>query len=367
MPIALAKLVQSRSKSGIDLGAEVRELLADGRRRITIGLGPGVDVPLLDEELHAAEIADLDRELVVAAIRAEPDGYVVERGETNFGVYVWTELHPLWETVRFMAEIRGLRPGDEVALGSTPAEAVKFVLPESSLVPPPRARRSARTDLAREQQRARSVTPTSASERRPRIRDSGPTPPTAPGRTWVRRVQRDRWQRLFDAALLHWRYAMITFGGDERAVLHLDDPELASLRAAVARNLEQPERGYEVFVKDPTPSLWVEVAGQDRRQLGRGEVVKLRGPGNRIGFGPYAVELPPPAVPVPRFGPRQTPTRAEVAEVLGLRELDLLSSEIVKERYRALVRRFHPDRHDGDPGHTSRFLEIQAALRAWKA
>src|SRR5688572_16890122 len=133
MPMVLARLIQTQA---VDLAAEMAVLLAQGQRRITLGLGPGVDVPLLDEELHAAEVALLDRELVVATVRAEPDGYVVERGWTNFGIYVWSEREPLWQSVPWMGEVRGLRPGDKLALGSTPAEALKLVFPDSPLVPP---------------------------------------------------------------------------------------------------------------------------------------------------------------------------------------------------------------------------------------
>jgi DnaJ-class molecular chaperone len=39
---------------------------------------------------------------------------------------------------------------------------------------------------------------------------------------------------------------------------------------------------------------------------------------------------------------------------------------MVKARYRDLARRFHPDRHSGDPGDTSRFLEIQTCFDAWR-
>src|SRR5690242_1254832 len=112
MPIAVARLVQTRKD--LDIRSEISALLETGLRRITIGIGPGVDVPLLDEELHAAEIAELDREVVIAAVRAESDGFVIERGWTNFGLYVWTEIDPLWTSVPWMGTARGLRPGDKV-------------------------------------------------------------------------------------------------------------------------------------------------------------------------------------------------------------------------------------------------------------
>ncbi|MEQ1507816.1 MAG: DnaJ domain-containing protein, partial [Myxococcota bacterium] len=180
------------------------------------------------------------------------------------------------------------------------------------------------------------------------------------------RVDSDRFQARFDVALRFWRYAMLTIGGDDKSVIGLDDPELAPLRAAIARNLDQPDRGYELFVKDPTPELWVQPAGAGAQLLSRGQVVKLRGPGNRIGFWGYVVQLPEPAAPIPRFGPRHVPTPYEIADVLGVREHELSDLDAVKSAYRELVRRFHPDRHDGDPGHLSRFLEIQTCFDAWK-
>src|SRR5687767_5298422 len=128
MPIAIARLVQQQGQNEVDIEAELRSLLEAGHRRITIGLGEGVDIPLLDQELHAAEIAELDRDLVVAAVRAEPDGYVIERGYSNFGLYVWSDQDPIWHSVPWMGVVRALRPGDKVALGSAPAEAIQFLL-----------------------------------------------------------------------------------------------------------------------------------------------------------------------------------------------------------------------------------------------
>ncbi|MEZ4238761.1 MAG: hypothetical protein R3F59_21940 [Myxococcota bacterium] len=71
-------------------------------------------------------------------------------------------------------------------------------------------------------------------------------------------------------------------------------------------------------------------------------------------------------MPSPRFGPRQVPEPAEIAAVLGLDEDLLDDDERVKSAHRDLVRRFHLDRHDGEPGHLSRFLELQLCFAAWK-
>ncbi len=361
MPLALAKLVETQA---VDLGGEIRGMLQQGRRRITLGLGPGVDVPLLDEELFAADVAVLERDIVVAAIRAEPDGYVVERGWSNFGVYVFTDREPLWNSVPHMGELRGLRPGDQVALGSTPADAVRFRLPESDLVPPPRAVRSARQQRAVEQRTART-TPEAAPRREttPPPVSRVARPPVAPRRTAEERV---RFQRAFEVALDHWRYAMLTFGPDPSNVIVTDHPDLEGLRAAISRNVDQPERGYDLFVKDPGADLWVQPAGDAPRELKKGAVVRLKGAGNRVGFAGFVVEIPLPARPVPRFGPREVPSFDDIAEVLGLSRIELGDPDRVKARYRVLARRFHPDRHDGDPGHLSRFLEIQACFDEWR-
>ncbi|MEZ4238760.1 MAG: hypothetical protein R3F59_21935 [Myxococcota bacterium] len=132
LPVAIARLVQAQR---VDIEGELRALLEEGTRRVTIGIGPTVDIPLLDEELHAAEIAELDRELVVATVMAEPDGYIVERGWSNFGLYTWSDADPIWHSVPWMGIVRGLRPGDKVAMGSTPAEAPSSCCPESALDP----------------------------------------------------------------------------------------------------------------------------------------------------------------------------------------------------------------------------------------
>jgi hypothetical protein len=355
MPMVLARLIHTQA---VDLAAEVSVLLAQGQRRITLGLGPGVDVPLLDEELHAAEVAMLDREIVVATLRAEPDGYVVERGWTNFGIYVWSEREPIWQSVPWMGEVRGLRPGDRLALGSTPAEALKLVFPDSPLVPPRTATRSVRQKKAAD----RAPSTPSLGTPPPAMR----TPAGSEPRKW-KGGPPDKYQRLFEMALLHWHYAMYTIGTDPKSTIAIDDVDLAELRLAIGRNPSHPDRGYELFVKGAGGDPWVQPAGRSVRSLAKGSVERLRGASNRMGFGPYVVELPAPAVPAPRFGAREEPTRADIAEILGLKEADLKDGERVKARYRDLARRFHPDRHSGDPGDTSRFLEIQTCFEAWRA
>ena len=191
-----------------------------------------------------------------------------------------------------------------------------------------------------------------------RVRSPGPAPV---------RVDSDRFQARFDMAIKHWRYAMMTIGGDESSVIVLDNPDLGSLRAALGRNLEQPDRGYELFVKDPTPDLWVQPSGSGARLLARaerGQAPRAREPARVRGLrGP----APDPAAPVPRFGPRQTPTRPRWPTCSGSARTSSADADAVKTRYRELALRFHPDRHDGEPGHLSRFLGDPGLLRGVEA
>lgn len=191
------------------------------------------------------------------------------------------------------------------------------------------------------------------------------TPESSSPRPAPLRVDSDRYQHRFDVAIKYWRYAMISISSDPSSVIVLDDPDLVSLRAALGRNLDAPERGYELFVKDPTPELWVQPVGQGAKLLARGDFIKLKGGLNRIGFAGYVVHLPDPAAPIARFA-SLAPSREEIAEVLGIDISDLGDPDAVKVAHRELVLRFHPDRSGGDPGHLSRFHEVQTCFDAWK-
>lgn len=369
LPPALARLVETRSNA-TDLAGELAAHLGRGRTRVTLGLGHEVDVPLLPGELSAVEATLRDRDLVVAAIRLDHEGYAVERPATNFGVYVRRQ-DAVWRSVPQAGELRA-GPGDELGLGSTPAEAVKVRLPDGPWI----ARspyRSARHHLLDE---GKGQVPPTRSTPPPRLRapSSVPgappvtdrrTPPTLKPRS-VRQGPDRRYEPRFVLALLHWRYAMITFGGDARAVLHLEDPSLERLRAAIGRNVDSPDRGYELFVKEPTPDLWVAAPDEEPRALARGQAVRVRG-GHTLGFGVFAVTLPEPVAVTPRFGPAHLPTIADVASVFELTLAELRDEGRVKSRYRELARRFHPDRTGNDPGPTSRFVELQQAFEAWKS
>jgi hypothetical protein len=100
--------------------------------------------------------------------------------------------------------------------------------------------------------------------------------------------------------------------------------------------------------------------------LSSGDRIMLPGGGHRLRFGGRVVVLPEPVAPTPRFTTRIRPTLADIADVLGADDLDDAAG--VRNAYRVLVRRLHPDRNRDEPGHISRFHEIQAcwdAYRSW--
>jgi hypothetical protein len=407
LPPALAQLVETKAQ-GQSLERELFELFLRGRRRVTIGIGPGVDLPLLKDELDTAGLRMTDRDVVVATIRAEPEGYTVERAVTNFGIYVKQPQN--WASIGQGAEVRNLPPGTVLGLGSTPADAVKVTLPDGPWIATVHVR-SARHAQLQTPQPARAGPDFRLPEGPPPGKETPVTPPTQgphaayrtnpgvgrtnpgvgrppprtltpgepPRRSTPAGAERTalppkqppallsrEYEARFRDALLHWKYSLVTFGGDPTSVLHLPDPALAKLRAAILRNLEQPDRGYEIFVKDADPDFWVQPRGEPVTWMQRGGAAKLRGAGNRLGFGRWVVELPEPTAVTARFGPRSTPSREDVAAVLELTPEQLEDGELVKARHRELVRRFHPDRTKSDPGATSRFVEIQQAFDAWK-
>jgi hypothetical protein len=402
-PPALAQLVEAKAQSQT-LERELFDLFLRGRRRVTLGLGPGVDLPLLHDELAHAGLALTERDVVVATIKAEPEGYTVERAITNFGIFVQRPQN--WASLGQGAELRDLPAGTVLGLGSTPADAVKVTLPdgpwivgravrsarhESLKAPPPRTPPDVGFRLPEPPPHAAEhpVTPPTQGPHAPYRTNPGvgsgrtnpgvatgktnpglrTTPPGAerrpPPRLPPTLTSREYEPRL-RGALLHWKYGMVSFGGDPASVVYLPDPALARLRAAILRNVDQPERGYELFVKEPEPDFWVQPRGEAVTWMSRGGATKLRGPGNVIGFGKWAVELPEPTVVTPRFGPRAVPSREDVAAVMELSPADLDDPELVRARYKELARRFHPDRTKSDPGATSRFVELQVAFDAWK-
>ncbi len=144
----------------------------------------------------------------------------------------------------------------------------------------------------------------------------------------------------------------------------VNEPMLANLCAAIGRHLDQPDYGYDLIVKVPVPNMWVAPAGQGSRPLVPGSIVRLRGAGNRFGFGRYVVELPPPMVPLARFTTGPPPDRADIAEVLGLSYNQLADPSITRSRYLNLVDRFSPDLNESELGHLSRLREVQACWDA---
>ena len=375
LPARLARLVQRSNAE--DLTREIEGLLASGRRQLTVGLGPGVDVPLLDRQLYAAEIESLGRQLVVATLRTEPDGFLVERGWSNFGVYTWAESDPGWNSVPYSGLIRGLRPGDRIALGSTPADSLTFMLPRAPGVPDPSGRSRALPPMAPshlrgeqppgelDQSLSHSSPPSLSRGTRTSSARSHRRAPAAPRQLLP--AQRTRFQSIFDHAIRHWRYEIMTFGTRNDNVIVTDDPELDGLRVALRRSLTNPERGYELFVRDSGPELWVKARGAAVRYLYEGDSAKLTGLGHRIGFYGYVVELPAPAAPVPKFTPSRPPTVEEISVTLDIPEDRLHEHKLVRARYAAYSLVFQPDSgRRPDPGHESRLLELKVCFQTWE-
>jgi hypothetical protein len=318
VPIDLSRLVRL---DRVDLDGEIKRLLGEGRRQITVGIGADVDIQLLDDDLLAADAVPVERTLVVLTLRAESTGYVVQRGESNFGLFVWEEASPWWEVVPRLSEIRDLRPGDRISLGSTPAEGLQVVLPATPLVG--------------------SVRPADLGQDR-------------------------AYQEAVRVALLHWRYRTLVLSSRHDAEVVLDDVMLTDLVVHLHREPDDPEIGLVVEAVRPEPDLWVKPRDESIRYLSEGGSLRLKGGGHRLGFDRYVIDLPPLAEVTARFSSRVPPSDHEVRQVLGLSEAEADDPKAVKRRYRALVRRFHPDRPDARPGHTSRFLEVQACYETWE-
>jgi hypothetical protein len=303
----------------VDIENELRKRLLAGQQTVRIGLGGDVDIGLLDDDLLVADVLPSNRQLVILTVHCELGfGYVLSRGFGNFGVYFTEGHNDFWASLRRSQTAAGLRPGDKVGLGSCPAETIRFRLPYVQGLPDPRE--------GVEGYRTEHV----LSER-------------------------------FRVALEHWDYATVTFGGHERAVVQLEERALHDLRAALVRKIDAPEEGLRLMVLSPTPK--VELRRPDAKSwevVAPGRPARLEGAGNRLRVAMHEWLLPPPVRPTPRFSGRERPSRREMAEIFGLELADLQDPALMKARYRELVRRFHPDRHPGSAGHTSRFLEVSA-------
>ncbi len=299
-----------------DLEGEIARLLRAGKSPIDIGLGPKVDVALLTDDLLAAHVDFVDRRIVIARVRRTARGYVIAR-ESNFGVFWRTGKETDWVAIRPYSHIEGLLAGDTVGLGSCPADAIAFVLP--ALV--------------------------------------GDAPATEDGGDWRAAGQ-------LQIAVAHWRYADLTLGASDRAVVRLTEPSLARAAVMLSRDLDRPEAGFQLRVLHPGPGTALAAPGElDFVRLDAASQRRIPEGGYRLRIGGHVLPIPAPVAPTPRFSSRTKPSIAEILEVFDLGPHDLEDAAIVKARYRELVRRFHPDRHT-NPGHTSRFLEVQACWSA---
>lgn len=299
-----------------DLEGELARLLRAGKTPIDIGLGPRVDVPLLTDDLLAAHVAWAPRQIVIARVRRTARGYVIAR-ESNFGVFWRTPNETDWVAIRPYSHVEGLLAGDTVGLGSCPADAIAFQLP--ALV--------------------------------------GDAPTTEDGGDWRAAGQ-------LQIAVAHWRYADLTVGSSPRAVVRLTEPAFARAALMLSRDLDRPEAGFQLRVLHPGPGTALAAPGElDFARLDASSQRRIDKPGYRLRLGGHVLPIPAPIAPTPRFSSREKPSIAEILEVFDLGPHDLEDAAVVKARYRELVRRFHPDRH-ANPGHTSRFLEVQACWAA---
>ena len=323
LPMTLHQLVQV---SRVDVGQRLKERIESGYLANTIGIGEHADITLLDDDLLAAAVTTVDRNVEIVTVTLHPgQGWSAARGDANFGVYHdsefgFTQLHR-------RSQIDDLVPGDRIGMGSCPADALWFQLPEiRGIRIPQRVRRSPAGQ--------RKLT----------------------------------YQATLRAALLHWNYDVITLGSDEACVVRVRDPDLAGLSIQLSRTLEDPSRGLTLEVTGRRIPVLRSVRGSDRFEpVEPGESVVLHGGENRLRFGTdQQVHLPAPCTPIGRFDGRISPTTPDIIAVLGLDSTDLQDSGVVKHRYRELVRVLHPDRNPDNEGHKSRFLEVQACWKVYR-
>ncbi len=253
------------------------------------------------------------------------------RGQANFGVFLDGDDEPSrsdFGQLHRYRQVDGLRPGDRVGLGSCPGDAVWFSLPPIRGV-----RFSAR-----------------------------------PAGTTRMRNFKLLYQAQFRAALLHWRYREITFGSDEDRLIWMNEPELMGLQGSVIRDPDDPAQGYRVVIHTGAVQVTHCRGGYDRFDpIPVGVEVPLNGLGSRLRFADeHQVELPAPTVVTGRFTGRDIPTADDIVAVLGLHPDNLLEHDLVKARYRQLVRALHPDRAGDNEGHISRFIEVQACWAAYQ-
>lgn len=323
VPMTLTQLVRV---TRVDLALKLKERIEQGFLSNSIGIGAFADITLLDDDLTAAAVTVVDRQVEILIVTMAPGrGWEIARGDANFGVYYDGEYG--YTQLARRSQIEGLVPGDRVGLGSCPADALWFTLPElKGMRIPPRAKRAPK------------------------------------GHHQI------AYQGTLRAALLHWRYREVTVGSAENAVVRVTDPSLDGLAFSLHRDPDDPAKGVRLEVISPRVPVFACKGGYGRFEpVPAGEALTLHGVGNRIRFGAdQQVELPPPAVVVGRFDGRELPTTPDILAVLGIDAVDLRESAVVKHRYRALVRALHPDRNPGDEGHASRFLEVQACWKAYQ-
>lgn len=306
-----------------DVSAGILRTLEAGAEEAVVGLGRTVDVPLLPDDLTAADVLITERDLRVVAVRWTEKGWMLVREDSNFGVF-WArkDSGEHWGSVKRRNFVEGLEPGDWLGLGSCPGDAVKCRLP----LPPEGVQ----------------FAPASS------------------------RLEAWALDASLETAVLHWRYTELLLAADEDALVQLPE-RVGSTRLSLVRDLDRPSAGWTLTVLDAGPGVSYREPLGRRHALERDQSLTLTGQGHRLGLaGGLELTVPRCVAPTPRFDRRNPPSRQDIREVLGLGIRDLDDPGAVRSGWKQAARRFHPDRHDNAPGPTSRFVEAKACWESYQ-
>jgi hypothetical protein len=320
LPQALHGLVHTHRA---DVAGGILRALADGREECTVGIGPRMDIPLLPDDLVAADVSLVERDLLVLSVRWTADGWMLIRDTSNFGVFWATKNEPSdWSSVRRCSAVQGLAPGDLLGLGSCPGDSLVCRLP----APPDGVAFAPLPD----------VLALWALEERLRV------------------------------AVSHWRYATLRLEANPDAEVPLP-PACGGARLTLTRDLDAPTAGWALAVDDVGEGLATSGLEGGRHDLRAGDRLQLVGAGHVLVFGQrVALGVPPSLAPTPRFDQKNTPSRADIREVLCLGPHDLDDPAKVKAAWKDAARRFHPDKVGNEPGPISRFVEARACFEAYQ-
>jgi hypothetical protein len=306
-----------------DVAGGILRALGAGREECTVGIGPRMDVSLLPDDLLAADVTLVRHDLLVLSVRWTAEGWMLVRDTSNFGVFWATKNEPSdWNSVRRCSAVQGLAPGDLLGLGSCPGDSIVCRLP----APPSGVAHSPLPD----------VLALWALEERLRV------------------------------AVSHWRYTTLRLEAGADAEVPLPSV-CGGARVTLTRDLDSPTAGWTLAVDEVGDGLaWSNLEG-GRRELHPGDQHQLVGIGHLLHFArTVALGVPPCLAPTARFDQRNSTSRADIREVLGLGPHDLDDPARVKAAWNDAARRFHPDKVGNEPGPTSRFVEARACYEAYR-